>query len=226
MRFRFHPNTDNYFCSGCYAFGRLPVVEGQTLCPGCGELIWTVKRAVEQSEFSPDYRLPIRTHLPILRLRWRWFARPCVRFFPSFVRRYLDRREQRVEAAMKTISEQLQGCRRRDEFQNLLGPCRSLLVGKGLGWIRNGTVEDSPDVIGFYEVDTCSVQVWFKDDRIQSFTTSGKPTALGVAMSTAEDSGRANRARPQSGVTFAVPRRPLILVESVVVQTVFLRHGR
>jgi hypothetical protein len=201
VRFQFRPDTDDYFCGGCYASGRLPVVEGETVCPDCGELLWTVKRAVEQDEFGPDYQLPIRRCPPPVRLRGWWVAQLCVHFFPSLVRRCLDRREQRAEAAMKKILEQLQGCRRRDEFQRLLGPCRYLLVGTGIGWLRNGLVEDSPDLIGHYEVGACSVDVWFKEDRIQSFSVSEKLTALRLAMSMAEDSGHANRAGPQSEVT-------------------------
>ena len=201
MRNQFRCKAETYFCPGCCVTGRLPVVVGEGFCSHCGELVWTVKAQVRQTEFGPDYRLPIRLHRLPLRLRARWFARLCIRLFPSLAHRVLLLREQRSKVEINETFERLRDCQDRDEYERLLGPPKELLSGKGIGTLRNGRICDSPDVIQHHELTYSCFDLFFKDDRLQSQTAYEKPTALRLEYDLANDSRRANTARPQRGVT-------------------------
>jgi len=188
MRFHFRRETETYFCVGCHATGRLPVVIGEGFCSYCGELVWTVKPQIDQSEFGPDYRLPIRSCRLPPRLKTRWFARLCVRFFPSIVRRTLYLREQRAMAEINEKLEQLRNCEHRHEYQRLLGRPKDLFSGKGFATLRNGRFDDSPDVIEHFEVANSCFDLYFTDNRLQSYCAYEKLTVFGIEFNLAMDS--------------------------------------
>ncbi len=200
MRFRFSPNTDTYDCLECDSSGRLPVVEGEAFCPHCGEHLWTVRRLLKESEFGPDYRLPIRDHAPPLKLKGRRFARLCVLLFPSLVRRWLNRFDKRANGEINRVFAQLGTCQRREDYQRLLGSPKYALSGKGVGRLCHGMIVDSPDVIECYRVGCCCVELYFRDNRLQKVSAFERLTALRFEMSRAERSKSANAAWPQGGI--------------------------
>jgi hypothetical protein len=55
---------------------------------------------------------------------------------------------------------------------------------------------------------------------------NGWRASLKFPISTPASNEAANPARPQSGVTFRVVRTAVALVEYLVVEPLFLRHGR
>jgi len=185
---RFFPNTDKYFCVKCYAAGRLPVVEGDAFCPQCGEYVWTVKPVVHGEEMAPDYRLPIRAHRPPLRLRGRWLARLCILLFRPRVGRWLEWREERIKLRIAQKMKAIRTCKRREEYEKVLGRPVFMITGKGLGTRLSDGALASPDLIEYYESAGCSIGLFFKDDRIREITGSMNPTTLDLEFTLNEKS--------------------------------------
>lgn len=191
----FFRKTAEFFCAKCYATGRLPVVDGDASCPQCGEQVWTVRadrQPIDRTKpITPDYRLPIYVTPPAIRMRGRRLAMFCVRLFPSYVGYWLAGREKRANAHISALLQKLQLCQSRVEFEAVLGKPVYAVSGKGWwGTIRrDGRIRNEPaEVIERYDCGVCSMDLSFKDDRLQDMCGYTRPTRLDIEFHQHEDS--------------------------------------
>lgn len=188
----FFRKTAEFFCAKCYATGRLPVVDGDTCCPQCGEQVWTVRadrQPIDRTKpITPDYRLPILSHRPQMPMRGRWLARLCVRFFPEHVGRWLARRDERIHAHISALFRQLETCKTRAEYEAALGRPVHVVSGKGCGTLcPDGSIINEPDTIEHYRCGDCCIDLSFKDDKVQEKWGYMNPTPLYVEFHRHQD---------------------------------------
>jgi hypothetical protein len=172
-----------YHCVQCGAKGELPLVEGDTPCPHCGEHLWTVRgeatpevRPGSQSRFGPDCRIPILNGRPPLKWKGLWLARLCVVLFRPIVVLLLIPRQRIMEARVNAKLDEMLHYRGREELERLLGEPVYAVSGMASGAVLDDATQDRPDLIECYESDGCCIDLWFKDDRMVDVSGFVKPT--------------------------------------------------
>lgn len=177
-------NNAQFYCAKCYQTGFLPIVEGETVCPYCGEWVWQVRKGVQPLDrakpITPDCRLPMRAHRPPTALRGRLLARLCIRLFPHYVSRWVARREKRSEAHIHDLFRQLKTCRSREQYEVVLGKPVYAVSGRGFGRISKEGVVDQFDVVEHYDCGDCSVELHFKNDTLREQWAYMRPSTLWI----------------------------------------------
>jgi len=172
--------THPYQCQACGASGQLPLVEGDSACPGCGEHLWTVRPApqdVSSRIVMPAGGVPILSGRPPLRPQAGRLGRFCVLLLRPFVIVWMIFRQRMLENRVNDKLNELGDYPSRETVQSVLGgPCYAV-DGKA------SELPDPPDLIECYESDGCCVDLWFKDDRLIDITGFVKPSDWDLLLS-------------------------------------------
>jgi uncharacterized Zn finger protein (UPF0148 family) len=172
-----------YQCPKCGASGELPLVDGDTWCPECGEHLWSLpegssgqRRSEARSRFGPAGRLAVRDGRPPLETRGLWFVRFRVVLFRPIVILWIILRQRIMVSRVDAKLEQVTRCESRAELEQLLGEPLYAVDAKAVG--REGFA----DVIECYESEGCCIDLWFKDDRLANVSGFVKPTLWDMVL--------------------------------------------
>jgi len=175
------PRVSAYHCLRCGATGELPLVEGDTACPKCGQHLWT-ELPGSARQFAPDRRLPILDGRPELDFNGLRLVRLCVLVFRPIVCLWLFFRQRKMEALVNAKLDEMARCRGRDELQQVIGEPVYAVDGESCGALLGDDTEESPDRIECYESDGCCIDLWFKDDWLVDVSGFVKPTVWDSAL--------------------------------------------
>ncbi len=174
-----------YCCAACDAQGELTLIEGETVCPACGDHLWTVRPPREKeppARLIPDDGLPLLPDRPPLdtrRLSWVGLGTFLLR--PLIILWLIPRQRimvSRVGAKLDAIA----GCRRREDLERILGPPVYAIEGSRLETDDSAEPFDRPDLIECYESEGCCIDLWFKNDRLVDTSGFVKPTLWDVIL--------------------------------------------
>ena len=173
-----HPTDHPFECLTCGVAGRLPLADGDTLCPRCGEHLWTVRSVTSPppGEIGPVAGIAILRGRPPLRRKPLRLARFCVVIFWPILYLWLVPRQHAAETRVNEKLDQIADCHDRDQLEALLGSPLYAVAGEAAG------AQGLPDVIECYESEGCCIDLWFKGDRLVDVSGFVKPTIWDLAL--------------------------------------------
>jgi hypothetical protein len=117
---------------------------------------------------------------------------PGIGIAARLLKRWRASQRGKKEARLSELLSAPSRCRTRAELETLLGQPKYALTGNCGGTSRQGEAIEHPDRIEVYEVDNCTIQLWF-------FLEERRVMALGSVSATSMDLWEAIQEQRASG---------------------------